>query len=147
MPKHASKIVYTRVTPSFLESIDKAAGDHGQDRSSYIRQAIQEKLHRDRDTEAVISSLKSVDKEMQGLRSVAGMLFALQREMARTLLLRLREPQGEALFDAHNRLPQQEKHLLGSVIAEYQRGGRGRIVETFITEYQQMNSSRTAASE
>jgi uncharacterized protein (DUF1778 family) len=147
MPKHTSIVIYTRVAPSLLESIDKAADKYGQDRSSFVRQAIQEKLHRDRDTEAVISSLKSVDKEMQGLRSVAGMLFALQREIARTLLVRLREPQGEALFDAHNRLPQQEKRLLRSVVAEYQRGGRGRIVETVIAEYQQTDSNRMVESE
>ena len=147
MPKPTSIVIYTRIAPSLLECIDKAADKCGQDRSSFVRQAIQEKLHRDRDAEAVISSLKSVDKEMQGLRSVAGMLFALQREMVRTLLLRLREPQGEALFDAHNRLPQQEKRLLKSVVAEYQRGGRSRIVETVIAEYQQTESNRMTEGE
>jgi metal-responsive CopG/Arc/MetJ family transcriptional regulator len=127
--KHASVILYFRAPEKYASEVDAAATKAGMNRSAFIRQAVQEKTDRAQHTEALVASLSSVTKQVRGLRAVCGMLFELQRETLRALLLRTREPQGDALNDALAQLELQQRKVLTSVVASYQRGDVARLVE------------------
>ena len=125
---NASKICQIRLKPGAHAQVVKAAEESGQDFSTWVREAVNEKLHRDNATEVVIKSLQGIDKRLRGLRSADKMNFAGLTTLAQLLIICIREPAGEALRDALNNAPKRERVWMQSVVNAY-RGEAGEVFD------------------
>jgi hypothetical protein len=116
-PKNPSTQITVRLKQATLQSIEKERGS--RDRAVWIKDAINEKLHRDKREEALIASMKSLNDTLRGYRAYQKMLYAAIICLSRLFMICVREPSGEVLRASLAELSAREDAFKKALIEEY----------------------------
>jgi len=121
MPKIKTQTeqVTFRIKSSSRKLAASRAEQLGITESEFIRDAIAEKLHRDKAQESLIRQLQDLMATVRGLRSAIRLSHAATIALTKMMMICTREPVGEALQAALEKAPEREEVFRKFVLDEW----------------------------
>lgn len=119
--KTSSVQVTFRIKQSARKKLLAAAEEMGMTESGFIREAVTEKLHRDKAQGALIKNLQDFQSAVRGLKSGMRLSHAAVTGLARLMIICMREPTGDALQAAIAVAPAREEAYRKHVLEEWKK--------------------------